>query len=240
MTARNNHLILRATKLLDDLKDAVNANSDGWPYWMPPKRAAKKLEALINDCREEDLTEEKLKKAITPIKSFYTKWRKGGWGSLPGQFRGPELEFNPKPEPVKPAPTTADRELATILAALRQLQRTSTICARAVDGSKWERVFNNPSLGIKDILDEGGTHLTDDEIDELCERLNCGGYPVAAKPRVIVCVEGGNVWGARANCDVDLDILDYDNLEASEDGSDEQIALKTLEAEYPDLPEALY
>lgn len=71
-------------------------------------------------------------------------------------------------------PRLNERELATVLAALRMLQRKTTMVACSLDGEKWERV-GLPD-GIDDIITDGGTitPLTDDEIDALCERLNCG------------------------------------------------------------------
>ena len=54
-------------------------------------------------------------------------------------------------------------------------------------------------------------------------------------PRVIVCVKGGLVQGARATTPVHLSVLD--------DGSDDEEERRKyaeLEAEYNDLPEAIY
>jgi len=66
------HPVLRkATKLLSEFRHLVNNNSDGWAYWGPPVRAAKKLMQLISNRAE--VTEADLKKAITPIKSFCTR-----------------------------------------------------------------------------------------------------------------------------------------------------------------------
>lgn len=70
-----------ATKTLDNLKEAANANSDGWAYWPKPCRAAAKLQELIegNGTFEfrhgdrEDVTKARLKAAYSPIKAFRTR-----------------------------------------------------------------------------------------------------------------------------------------------------------------------
>ena len=74
-------VLSKATQLLADLRDIVDANSDGWHSWAAPCRAAKKLQELIQSARPAcnntftgaEVTEAQLKKAITPIKSFYTR-----------------------------------------------------------------------------------------------------------------------------------------------------------------------
>jgi hypothetical protein len=53
-----------------------------------------------------------------------------------------------------------DRELATVLAALRYWQQ--------------ELAANNDAAPISDHFQDGPTPLTVDEIDDLCERLNLG------------------------------------------------------------------
>ena len=54
-----------------------------------------------------------------------------------------------------------DRELATVLAALRYWQRCATVC--------------DPEFEIAaDGRTDARAALTADEIDALCERLNCG------------------------------------------------------------------
>jgi len=68
-----------ATRLLSDLRDLVNNNSDGWSYWKAGINSAKKLMTLIDDAgkdfgrREGLVTIEQVKKAMTPIKSFCTR-----------------------------------------------------------------------------------------------------------------------------------------------------------------------
>lgn len=65
-----------ATSTLVNLKDAVNANSDGWPYWRSPLRAAKRLQELIQDGMRPvptQVTPEAYKAAQTPLKSFRTR-----------------------------------------------------------------------------------------------------------------------------------------------------------------------
>lgn len=71
-----------ATRTLSNLKDAANANSDGWHVWPKPARSAAKLMALIEgdgiqgafyDDERADATPEKLRAAYSPIKAFRTR-----------------------------------------------------------------------------------------------------------------------------------------------------------------------
>jgi hypothetical protein len=71
--------------------------------------------------------------------------------------------------------------------------------------------------------------------------MNCSGAAPrsslsAAPPKVIVCIEGGVVQGARSSEDVDVEVFDVDNLK--EEGDDEKF--KTEEAAYFTLPVAAY
>lgn len=58
-----------------------NNNSDGWPYWIKPSRASRKLQDLLTEAEVafrrspnvEDISDADYKKALTPIKSFRTK-----------------------------------------------------------------------------------------------------------------------------------------------------------------------
>lgn len=67
----------RAAEVLDRLKDWTNRNSDGWPYWQKPARAANKLMELIDLTAvrrtSEDCTEAELRRALVPIKAFLTR-----------------------------------------------------------------------------------------------------------------------------------------------------------------------
>jgi hypothetical protein len=68
-------------EVLSNLKDWTNANSDGWPYWQKPARAAAKLMTVLESARTAyyrggeplDITGPELAKALTPIKSFLTR-----------------------------------------------------------------------------------------------------------------------------------------------------------------------
>lgn len=70
-----------ATATLANLRDAADANSDGWAYWPKPARAGKKLMELIQGDgtheaqfgEREDATEARLRAAYTPIRSFSTR-----------------------------------------------------------------------------------------------------------------------------------------------------------------------
>lgn len=66
----------RAARFLEAFKDQVNQHSDGWPYWHVATHAAKRLMELLRRERMqsgEDITEEELRKAISPVKAFYTR-----------------------------------------------------------------------------------------------------------------------------------------------------------------------
>lgn len=70
----------RAAEILSRLKDWTNNNSDGWPYWQKPSKAADKLmtalSSAIQASRQQDnmdMTEAELQKALTPIKAFLTR-----------------------------------------------------------------------------------------------------------------------------------------------------------------------
>ena len=70
-----------AARTLQNLRDAADANSDGWCYWPKPARAAEKLIALIEGDRSygarysdrQDATPEQLKAALRPVKAFRTR-----------------------------------------------------------------------------------------------------------------------------------------------------------------------
>ena len=71
-----------ATQTLAALRDATDANSDGWCYWPKPARAAAKLIELIErdgtatyafDRARADVSPEELKAALRPIKAFRTR-----------------------------------------------------------------------------------------------------------------------------------------------------------------------
>lgn len=79
---RDHPVLGPATQTLANLRDAANANSDGWCYWPKPVRAAKKLQELIKgddpriawrDPDREDATSDALRKAYAPIKAFRTR-----------------------------------------------------------------------------------------------------------------------------------------------------------------------
>lgn len=74
---RNDPVLSRATRLLQDLMELANQVSDGWCYWPKPCRAAKKLQELIQRGRDRSFraTEDDLKAAVTPIKAFLTRER---------------------------------------------------------------------------------------------------------------------------------------------------------------------
>jgi hypothetical protein len=60
-----------ATRTLANLRDAADANSDGWCYWPKPGRAAKKLMELVQ--AGGDPTPSDLNAAYRPVKTFRTQ-----------------------------------------------------------------------------------------------------------------------------------------------------------------------
>lgn len=72
-----------AASILHELMDWTDQNSDGWPYWQKPSRAASRLmdhlsgwrRRHIDNRREDgaDLTVDELDAALKPIKAFLTR-----------------------------------------------------------------------------------------------------------------------------------------------------------------------
>lgn len=69
-----------AARTLRNLRDAANANSDGWAYWPKPCRAAAKLQEILYEAtwRNEPwldftVTDEDVRKALRPVKAFRTR-----------------------------------------------------------------------------------------------------------------------------------------------------------------------
>lgn len=67
-----------ATRTLSNLVAWTNQNSDGWPYWAKPCRAAQKLQAVITEgddynTEREDVTAAMVTAALRPIKAFRTR-----------------------------------------------------------------------------------------------------------------------------------------------------------------------
>lgn len=76
-------VMLTAVEVLERLVAWTNRNSDGWPYWPKPARAARQLMELIQDqerksrrsTEQYDMTYNDRDRALTPIKSFLTRQR---------------------------------------------------------------------------------------------------------------------------------------------------------------------
>jgi hypothetical protein len=73
--AQGDTVQLAAAQTLANLRDTVNANSDGWAYWSSPQRAATRLMGVLERCRRGDITVSRaeVRKAYTPIRSFLTR-----------------------------------------------------------------------------------------------------------------------------------------------------------------------
>lgn len=71
----------RLAKVLDRLVNWTNRNSDGWPYWAIPARAAANLMDVLNSAYSEflkgntveDVTEEDVRDLLRPIKAMLTR-----------------------------------------------------------------------------------------------------------------------------------------------------------------------
>ena len=67
--------------VIEHLAEETNRVSDGWAYWLPPRRAAQRAIALIesttnaaNDEQERhDISDAELAAAVRPIRSFLTR-----------------------------------------------------------------------------------------------------------------------------------------------------------------------
>ena len=68
---RNDPVLSVATQFLVALMEETDMHSDGWCYWPKPVRAADKLMTLI-ESGTGTLTD--LRRALVPIKTFYTKY----------------------------------------------------------------------------------------------------------------------------------------------------------------------
>lgn len=63
-----------AARTLQNLRDAVNRHSDGWPYWQAPRKASKLLQALVTEPpKSRDAQREAYKRALTQLRRFRTK-----------------------------------------------------------------------------------------------------------------------------------------------------------------------
>lgn len=111
---RNHPVLGKATRFLLEFMNEVNAHSDGWPYWAVPVRAARQLMELIED-NPERATEAAYRKALTPIKSFYT--RRGYQAGM--QFPATEIEDTP---PAYPGGTVKGSSVPNFNAADREQQ----------------------------------------------------------------------------------------------------------------------
>lgn len=73
--------LVKGAEALEALKNWTNRNSDGWPYWVKPQNAAKRLTTLLGARMTsywrgeeiEDCTEAELAAALRPIKAFLTR-----------------------------------------------------------------------------------------------------------------------------------------------------------------------
>ncbi len=76
--AYSRHPVLsRAVDVLATVKADADDNSDGWHSWMAPCKACQKLIELIESG---DATEAQYRKAIAPIKAFYTRVNSSVYG----------------------------------------------------------------------------------------------------------------------------------------------------------------
>ena len=103
----------------------------------------------------------------------------------------------------------------------------------------------NSKCCVKDsiLTDEDYDRLIDmfSDMNKLCSADNDWTLSVSVNdgtPRVIVEVNGGMVQTVYADRKVDVDVLDYDNYRASEDGSEEEDFYEDLMIETATLKKA--
>ena len=84
--------VRKGVRLLLKLMEAVNEQSDGWPYWNPPSKAAAKLQDLLQSAGNDNgrmplyygtrttISEKDLTKAFAPIRAFVTRAKTGKYG----------------------------------------------------------------------------------------------------------------------------------------------------------------
>jgi hypothetical protein len=72
----------RAAHTIRNLMRWTNENSDGWPYWQKPGRAAKKIAEALQvydraryDFRV-DMTDAEYRQALAPVKAFMTRYNR--------------------------------------------------------------------------------------------------------------------------------------------------------------------
>ena len=66
--------LVRATRVLGNLRDLADIVSDGWCYWPKLCKAARQLQTIIRDARRGvPITNAALKKALSPIRAFLTR-----------------------------------------------------------------------------------------------------------------------------------------------------------------------
>jgi hypothetical protein len=75
--SRPNPVLSRAARLLAAVADDADHYSDGWHSWPVPVRACAKL---INLIQSGNATEAEYRKAVAPVKAFYTRAHTGKYG----------------------------------------------------------------------------------------------------------------------------------------------------------------
>lgn len=71
----------QGARILANLRDWANENSDGWPYWRLPSAASAKLQLALEQMQRDyylaqpakDITAAQLRKLCSPIKAFLTR-----------------------------------------------------------------------------------------------------------------------------------------------------------------------
>lgn len=74
-----------AVRILVALRDDVDANSDGWSHWSVPVRAARQLITLVEPGLRlwespPAIHAAQLRKALIPLRAFYTRAHRGDYG----------------------------------------------------------------------------------------------------------------------------------------------------------------
>jgi hypothetical protein len=103
----NDPVLGPVARYLSDYRDIINRNSDGWHVWSGGSQAGSALMQILQDAKERTWqgyhlreghgapTQSDIKKAIVPIKAFFTRWSGGAYGNHTGKtFTPPVLMTN--------------------------------------------------------------------------------------------------------------------------------------------------
>lgn len=161
---RAGHAVLGpATQTLRNLMEWANSNSDGWPYWAAPGRAAAKLMELITrdgtakyifDDERPDATQAAYRAALTPLKTFRT--RQGADFEIVEELRAPAAAASTTAPPAMGARNELKELLGEgIHTALRKASghpeaRAAWLAIDRLPAEEWAAVVGFVAVGLKE------------------------------------------------------------------------------------------